>query len=124
VVVLGVAAALLGCRGRAPERPAELSPSDARRIADALLKEHPSEGRYRYAGIHDNGPAFLVHYTYERPCGSAKRGPPEPEPAPAAEPDGARDFTAVIDICPTASPGGTTVEVTKADGRARAIGGE
>ncbi|MCB9706289.1 MAG: hypothetical protein H6711_30875 [Myxococcales bacterium] len=134
-VTLGVAAALVACRGRTPAPPAELGSSDARRIADALFDEPPSKGRYHYAGIDDNGPAFLVHYTYERSCPPASSDPPAsasaPAPAPETdtetdtEPDtGVRFFTTVIELCPTASPGGTTIEVTKADGHARPLGSE
>jgi len=45
----------------------------------------------------------------------------EADTEPASAP---RVFTIVVDRCPTGSPGGATIAAAKADGRARALGGE
>ncbi|MEZ4449080.1 MAG: hypothetical protein R3B09_06340 [Nannocystaceae bacterium] len=130
VAALGIAACRASSPTSSPEAAAEVSPGEARRIAEATLPRSAGEGAvaYHYAGIHDNGPAFLVHYTIERPCPAREpvaEAKPELEPVADAQPEPeSRDFTAVVDLCPTGSPGGVTVEVQKADGGARVLAGE
>jgi hypothetical protein len=125
-VALGLALTMSACRHDAAAPVADpaavgapLTADGARRIADALLAAHPTKDiSYTFSATQESEHEFHVQYLVRRAC--KDMGVVVAEPSS----DGSRTYTAVIDICPTGSPSGTTIRVLKADGHATFVGSE